>query len=69
VADGDTGVVCDTSSIDSLRDGVLRARALVQREGRAARAREMVRSRLGIEQMAATLTDVYRSACSVPSHA
>ncbi len=69
VADGDTGVVCDTSSIESLRDGVRRARALVPAEGRAARAREMVRTTLSIEQMAATLADVYRSASSVPSNA
>lgn len=69
VADGDTGVVCDTSSIDSLRDGVIRARALLPAEGRAARAREMVRTSLSIEQMAATLADVYRSASSVPSNA
>lgn len=69
VVDGDTGVVCDTSSINSLRDGVVRARALVPAVGRAVRAREMVRTSLSIERMAATLADVYRSASSVPATA
>jgi glycosyltransferase involved in cell wall biosynthesis len=69
VVAGDTGVVCDTSSVVALHDGVVRARALVSVPGRSERAREMVRSTLSIEQMATTLAAVYRSASSVPAAA
>ena len=65
VADGDTGVVCDTSSVTQLHDGVVRARTLVEVPGRADRARDMVRTSLSIERMAEALAGVYRSAGAV----
>jgi len=69
VVDGDTGVVCDTSSVAALHDGIVRAQALVPAPGRADRARYMVRTSLSIDHMAATLAGVYRSASSVATNA
>jgi glycosyltransferase involved in cell wall biosynthesis len=59
VVDNDTGVVCDTSSVPALRDGIRRCRALGSNPGRAERARDMVRTSLSIETMASTLAEVY----------
>ncbi|HRB05339.1 MAG TPA: glycosyltransferase, partial [Ilumatobacteraceae bacterium] len=58
VVDNDTGVVCDTSSVPALRDAIRRCRALGPKPGRAARARDMVRSTLSIETMACALGEV-----------
>ena len=65
VVDGDTGVVCDTSSVTALRDGIHRCRALGPKSGRQERAREMVRSTLSIERMASTLGGVYCGVAAV----
>lgn len=65
VVDDDTGVVCDTSSVTALRDGIRRCRALGPKPGRQERARDMVRSTLSIELMAATLGSVYSGVAAV----
>ncbi|MCY7301117.1 MAG: glycosyltransferase [Ilumatobacteraceae bacterium] len=59
VVDNDTGVVCATSSVTALRDGIRRCRTLGPKPGRQGRARSMVRSTLSIEMMASSLGDVY----------
>lgn len=59
VDNGDTGVLTDTRSIGALRAAIVDARRLVDRPGRAARARTMVRDDLTIAAMAASLVDVY----------
>lgn len=65
VVDDDTGVVCDTSSVPALRDGIHRCLALGSKPGRQDRARDMVRSTLSIELMAATLGGVYSDVAAV----
>ena len=65
VVDNDTGVVCDTSSVTALRDGIRRCRTLGQKPGRQDRARSMVRSTLSIEMMASTLGGVYCEVAAV----
>ena len=65
VVEGDTGVVCDTSSVTVLRDGIQRCRTLAPKSGRQDRAREMVRSTLSIELMAETLGGVYSDVATV----
>jgi glycosyltransferase involved in cell wall biosynthesis len=60
VDDGTTGVLCDTMSIDSLRDAIVRALALVDVPGRARQAGDMVRRELTVERMAERLGQVYR---------
>ena len=60
IDDGDTGILCDTLSIDALRVSMVRALGLVDRPGRAERARGKARDELGIEQMAERLGDLYR---------
>ncbi len=65
VVDGDTGVVCDTSSVTALRDGIHRCRTLGSTPGRQDRARDMVRSTLSIELMATTLGGVYSDVAAV----
>jgi len=65
VVDDDTGVVCDTSSVTALRDGIRRCRALGPKPGREDRARNMVRSTLSIEMMASTLGGVYCDVAAV----
>lgn len=65
VVDNDTGVVCDTSSVTALRDGIRRCRTLGAKPGREDRARNMVRSTLSIEMMAATLGEVYCDVAAV----
>jgi glycosyltransferase involved in cell wall biosynthesis len=59
VADGDTGVLADTSRVDALREAMARARTLVERPGRAERARALVRERLNVDAMAGALVAVY----------
>lgn len=65
VVDNDTGVVCDTSSVTALRDGIRRCRTLGTKPGRQERARGMVRSTLSIELMASTLGGVYCDVAAV----
>ena len=62
LTDGDTGVLADTTSIPALTAAMHRARALVDRHGRVARADELIDSRLSVDAMADALVDVYRSA-------
>ncbi len=66
VADGDTGLLCDTLSGDSVRHALVRALKMA-RDGdpellaeRAQRARRMVRAELSIDMMAASLGEIYR---------
>ena len=62
VADGETGFLVDTSSPAALVVGVHAALDLAAVDGaeeRASRSRAMVRSRFGIDAMAAALADVY----------
>ena len=59
VGPGDTGVLCNTLSIVALHDAIVDALALTALPGRAERAREMVRSGLSVERMAAQLGEVY----------
>jgi len=65
VVDDDTGVVCDTSSVTALREGIRRCRTLGPKPGRQERARDMVRSTLSLELMAATLGGVYSDVAAV----
>ncbi len=65
VVDNDTGVVCDTSSVPALREGIRRCRTLGPKPGRQDRARSMVRSTLSIETMASTLGGVYSDVAAV----
>lgn len=60
VEDGVTGVLCDTTSIDTLRAAIERGLALVPAAGRADRARSYARAELGVDRMAARLARVYR---------
>jgi glycosyltransferase involved in cell wall biosynthesis len=65
VDDGDTGVLCDTLSVDALRDAIERALAMAsddQAAQRSDRVRATVRRELGIGSMASALAEVYRSA-------
>ena len=57
--DGETGVLCDTSSVPGLAAAIERAAGLVDRPGRAERAREQVLTTLTIEQMAEALAGLY----------
>lgn len=66
VVAGDTGVLCDTLSVDALREAIVTALALRARPGRAERARELVRRELGVEQMADRLGEVYRELLRSP---
>ena len=66
VVDGDTGVLCNTSSRESLTAAIQHARTLVPVEGRSMRAKRMVRDRLGIDGMATRLADVYRELLPAP---
>jgi glycosyltransferase involved in cell wall biosynthesis len=62
VADGDTGVLVDTTSRAALSGAVLCALDLAaapESAARAGRAQAMVRERFSIERMAAELTDIY----------
>ena len=59
VEPGDTGVLCNTLSIAALHDAIVDALGLTASPGRADRAREMVRSGLSVERMAAQLGEVY----------
>lgn len=60
IVDGETGVLCDTLSIDALRTAILEAFEIEDAPGRAGRASAMVRSRLSVERMADQLSGVYR---------
>lgn len=65
VDDGETGVLCDTLSIDALRAAIEQALSMAsddQASERADRVRTMVRRNLGIGSMASALAAVYRSA-------
>jgi glycosyltransferase involved in cell wall biosynthesis len=57
VDDGDTGVLVDPSA--DLGPAILRAFALVDRSGRAARARRLVEQRYSVDTMAARLVELY----------
>jgi glycosyltransferase involved in cell wall biosynthesis len=63
VDDGDTGVLVDPS--DALAPAIRDAFALVDRPGRAARARAVVESRYSIDTMAAQLVELYRPAMAL----
>lgn len=58
VADGDTGVLVDPDH--ELTDGIHTARRLVDRPGRADRARRLVTERYSIDAMADALVQLYR---------
>ncbi|MFP5489345.1 MAG: glycosyltransferase, partial [Acidimicrobiia bacterium] len=58
VADGDTGVLVDPDR--DLTDGIRAARRLVDRDGRADRARRLVTERYSIDAMADALVRLYR---------
>ncbi len=60
IDDGTTGVLCDTMSVDSLREAIVRALSLVDVPGRARQASDMVRRELTVERMAERLGQVYR---------
>lgn len=60
---GDTGVLVDPS--DALAPAMHHAFALVDRHGRAARARAIVESRYSIDTMAAQLVELYRPAMAL----
>ncbi len=60
IANGETGVLCDTLSRDALRGAILDARVMEDVPGRAERARAMVRADLSVERMAEQLGGVYR---------
>lgn len=65
VDDGDTGVLCDTLSVDALRGAIEQALAMASDDHsaeRAERVRAMVRRDLGIGSMAVALAEVYRDA-------
>ena len=57
---GDTGVLVDPDT--DLATAILQAFALVDRDGRVARARDTVERRYSIDTMAAQLVDLYRPA-------
>lgn len=59
LAHGDTGLLCDTASVDDLRWSIVRALSMAPDRRRAERARAMVRRDLGIEAMARALVGVY----------
>jgi glycosyltransferase involved in cell wall biosynthesis len=59
VADGATGVLVDTSSLNDLRRGLNEAASLREDEARAATASALVRGRFSIDAMAAQLTRLY----------
>jgi glycosyltransferase involved in cell wall biosynthesis len=63
VDDGDTGVLVDPT--DALAPAMRRAFALVDRHGRAARARAVVEARYSIDTMAAQLVELYRPAMAL----
>jgi glycosyltransferase involved in cell wall biosynthesis len=62
VAHSDTGILADTQSPARLRRAISDARQLVDRDGRADRARALVRDRLTVEAMAAALVTAYETA-------
>jgi len=68
VAQGRTGVLCDTQSIDALRAAIMSALALTRMPGRSAAARHMVRQDLSVQRMAAGLAGIY-SRLAPPLHA
>jgi glycosyltransferase involved in cell wall biosynthesis len=60
---GDTGVLVDPN--DALAPAMRHAFALVDRHGRAARARAVVEARYSIDTMAAQLVELYRPAMAL----
>jgi len=59
VADGDTGVLVDTTEPRKIADGIRRCLAAADDEARAKRARELVHGRFTIGAMAAAMAGVY----------
>ena len=60
VTDGDNGVLVDTLNVDALRNAIIRARTLIDVEGRRERSIAMVRSELSVQGMAERLNALYR---------
>ncbi len=59
VQDGDTGVLVDTADPSAIAAGLAKALALAPDQGRARRARDLVRGQFTIEGMARTMALVY----------
>jgi glycosyltransferase involved in cell wall biosynthesis len=60
--DGQSGILVDGSDVQSIRDGIRRARGIVGAPGRADAARARVERDMTIEQMALGLSRLYRRA-------
>ncbi len=61
VCDGYSGVLCDTTSVEALRQAILQAAVLRSEPDRSRSSRKFVRAELSVDRMAARLVDVYAS--------
>jgi glycosyltransferase involved in cell wall biosynthesis len=66
IADGDTGVLCDSTSVPLLRKAIVQACMLVGDPERQRRIRHEVHSHLSVSTMAEQLASLYRDSSLVP---